>query len=95
MIKFNHFQAAMMALLPLIAMVTYQSINYVNLAGHTTVLKLCRKFNVFEIMIMNVLEKNLFLNHNKYGCPLCDSDTNTVEISCDELYSPSIISNSH
>ena len=53
MIKFNHFQAAMMALLPLIAMVTYQSINYVNLAGHTTVLKFCRKFNVFEI--------NLFL----------------------------------
>ena len=49
MIKFNHFQAAMMALLPLIAMVTYRSINYVNLAGHTLVLKFCRKFNVFEI----------------------------------------------
>ena len=57
-------------------------------------------------MIMNVLEKNLFLNHNKYGCPLCDSDTysnlsilkritNTVENSCNELYLPSIISNSH
>ena len=41
MIKFNHFQAAMMALLPLIAMVTYQSINYVNLAGHTP---LCGSF---------------------------------------------------
>ena len=35
MFKFNHFQAAMMALLLLIAMVTYQSVNYVNLAGHT------------------------------------------------------------
>ena len=47
MIKFSHFQAAMMALLPLIAMVTYQSINYVNLAGHTPLF--CRKFNVYEI----------------------------------------------
>ena len=35
MIKFNHFQAAMMALVLLIAMVTYQSVNYVNLTGHT------------------------------------------------------------
>ena len=35
MIKFNHFQAAMMALLLPIAMVTYQSVNYGNLAGHT------------------------------------------------------------
>ena len=26
-------------------------------------------------MIMNVLEKKSFLNHNKYGCPLCHSDT--------------------
>ena len=35
MIKFNHFQAAMMALLLPIAMVTNQSVNYVNLAEHT------------------------------------------------------------
>ena len=49
MIKFNHFQAAMMALLPLIAMVTYQSINYVNLAGQPP---LFRSF----------LERLMFLN---------------------------------
>ena len=60
MIKFNLFQAAMMALLPLIAMVTYQSINYVR------ILQFCRKLMFlkqifFEIMIMNVLEINLFL----------------------------------
>ena len=35
MIKFNHFQAAMMGLLTMIAMVTYQGINCVDLAGHT------------------------------------------------------------
>ena len=51
MIKLNHFQAGIMALLPLIAMVTYQSINLIceSCRTHTTVLKFCRKFNVFEI----------------------------------------------
>ena len=50
MIKFDHFQAATMALLPPIAMVTYQSINLCeSCRRHTTVLKFCRKFNVFEI----------------------------------------------
>ena len=31
---------------------------------------------------MNVLEKNLFLNHNKYGCPLCDSDLEKKDKYC-------------
>ena len=79
MIRFNHFQAAMMALLPLIATVTYQSINYVNLAGHTPLcwsfveILMFLKLIFFEIMIMFL--KKSFLNHNKYGCPLCHSDT--------------------
>ena len=50
MIKFNHFQAVMMVLLPLIAMVTYQSINLCeSCRTHTSVLKSCRKVDAFEI----------------------------------------------
>ena len=37
MLKFNNFQAAMMALLPLTAILTYQSVSYVNFAAHTPV----------------------------------------------------------